>query len=102
MAKDIYRDTVRTALQKDGWTITNDPLKLTIGNRSVYVDLEAEKLLAAGIPKDKIVLAFHPPDVRKYTEFAVAQILVARQFWVPAYIRYRTRPTQLELMKGVR
>lgn len=47
MAKDIYHDTVRTALEKDGWTITNDPLKLTIGNRSVYVDLGAEKLLAA-------------------------------------------------------
>ncbi len=29
-------------------------------------------LLAAGIPKDKIVLAFHPPDVRPYTEFAVS------------------------------
>ncbi len=29
-------------------------------------------LLAAGIPKDKIVLAFHPPSVRPYTEFAVS------------------------------
>ena len=28
--------------------------------------------LRAGIPKDKIVLAFHPPDVRPYTEFAVS------------------------------
>ncbi|MBD2606486.1 XisI protein [Scytonema hofmannii FACHB-248] len=32
----------------------------------------ANELLAAGIPKDKIVLAFHPEDVRQYTEFAVA------------------------------
>jgi len=30
-----------------------------------------KELLAAGIPKDKIVLAFHPPSVRQYTEFAV-------------------------------
>lgn len=29
-------------------------------------------LLTAGIPKDKIVLAFHPPSVRPYTEFAVS------------------------------
>ncbi len=29
-------------------------------------------LLNAGIPKDKIVLAFHPPSVRPYTEFAVS------------------------------
>jgi XisI protein len=26
----------------------------------------------AGIPKEQIVLAFHPPDVRKYTEYAIA------------------------------
>ncbi len=28
--------------------------------------------LKAGIPKDKIVLAFHPPDIRPHTEFAVS------------------------------
>ena len=31
----------------------------------------ANDLVAAGIPKDRIVLGFHPPEVRKYTEFAV-------------------------------
>ncbi|MEG4394430.1 XisH family protein [Microcoleus sp. BROC3] len=46
-AKDIYHNTVRTALEKDGWTITNDPLTLEIGDRSLYVDLGAEKILAA-------------------------------------------------------
>ncbi|MEM1167760.1 MAG: XisI protein [Cyanobacteria bacterium P01_H01_bin.35] len=28
-------------------------------------------LVNAGIPKNKIVLGFHPPEVRPYTEFAV-------------------------------
>ena len=46
-AKDIYHNTVRTALEKDGWTITNDPLTLEIGERSLFVDLGAEKILAA-------------------------------------------------------
>ena len=32
----------------------------------------ANELVAAGIPKDKIVLAFHPEDVRQYTDFAIA------------------------------
>lgn len=32
----------------------------------------ANELVAAGIPKDKIVLAFHPQDVRQYTDFAIA------------------------------
>jgi len=32
----------------------------------------AEELVAAGIPRDHIVLAFKPPDVRQHTGFAVA------------------------------
>lgn len=46
-AKDIYHNNVRTALEKDGWTITNDPLSLKIGKRTLSVDLGAEKLFAA-------------------------------------------------------
>ena len=32
----------------------------------------ANELVAAGIPKSDIVLAFHPPDIRKFTDFAVS------------------------------
>ena len=31
-----------------------------------------DDLVAAGVPKDKIVLAFHPPEVRPYTGYAVS------------------------------
>ena len=31
-----------------------------------------DELVAAGIPKDRIVLGFHPPGVRQHTEYAVA------------------------------
>lgn len=34
----------------------------------VFVD----RLLEAGVPKNDIVLAFHYPGMRKYTEFAIA------------------------------
>jgi hypothetical protein len=54
-AKDIYHDIVRTALIKDGWTITKDPLILKIGKRSVFVDLGAEKLIAA--ERDSVKIA---------------------------------------------
>ena len=30
----------------------------------------ANELIAAGIPKDQIVLGFQAPEVRQYTEFA--------------------------------
>ena len=31
----------------------------------------AEELVAAGVPREDIVLGFHPPDVRQHTAFAV-------------------------------
>ncbi len=55
-AKDIYHDNVKNALIKDGWTITADPLKLQYGKRKFYVDLGAEKLLAAEKDNQKIAV----------------------------------------------
>lgn len=46
-ARDLYHDAVKAALINDGWTITHDPLKLPWGRRDLFVDLGAEKLLAA-------------------------------------------------------
>lgn len=46
-AKDIYHLNVKQALIKNGWTITHDPLRLAWGGRDMYVDLGAERLLAA-------------------------------------------------------
>ena len=46
-AKDSFHEAMKLALQKDGWTITHDPLILEIGVRQVYIDLGAERLLAA-------------------------------------------------------
>ncbi|MEW5987385.1 MAG: XisH family protein [Chloroflexota bacterium] len=55
-AKDIYHDKVKNALIKDGWTITHDPYILTFGQRSVYVDLAAEPVLAAEKGNEKIAV----------------------------------------------
>ena len=44
-AKDIYHDTVKRALEKDGWTITHDPFPLQIGKKRLSADLGAERLL---------------------------------------------------------
>jgi len=46
-AKDLYHDTVKNALIKDGWNITDDPLILSIGKKDLFVDLGTEKLIAA-------------------------------------------------------
>ncbi|MDJ0597724.1 MAG: XisH family protein [Crocosphaera sp.] len=55
-AKDIYHDTVRTALEKDGWKITHDPLVIRWGKRDLYIDLGAEKLIAAERDNQKIAI----------------------------------------------
>lgn len=46
-AKDTYHNAVKSALEKDGWTITDDPLTLRWGGKDLFVDLGAEKILAA-------------------------------------------------------
>jgi hypothetical protein len=40
-AKDIYHDTVKNALIKDGWTITHEQYKLIIGEKRLYPDMTA-------------------------------------------------------------
>ncbi len=41
MAKDIYHDLVKKALENEGWTITHDPYYLSVGlgRRKVAADL---------------------------------------------------------------
>ncbi len=42
-AKNADHDIVREALVADGWTITNDPLRLQYIGRDVFIDLAAER-----------------------------------------------------------
>jgi hypothetical protein len=46
-AKDVYHDTVKAALQKEGWVITHDPLVLQLSSGRLEIDLGAEMLIAA-------------------------------------------------------
>ncbi|MFN8444914.1 MAG: XisH family protein [Caldilineaceae bacterium] len=55
-AKDKIHDAVRNALIKDGWTITADPLSLLYDNTTVFVDLGAERVLAAERGDEKIAV----------------------------------------------
>jgi hypothetical protein len=55
-AYDRYHDEVRHALEKDGWTITDDPYTIDYKDVTVYADLGAEKFLAAEQGNRKIVV----------------------------------------------
>jgi len=54
--KDAIHQAVKNALVKDGWTITDDPLFLEYGDEDMYVDLGAERLLAAERGSEKIAV----------------------------------------------
>ncbi|WP_318528427.1 element excision factor XisH family protein [Plectonema radiosum] len=55
-SRDIYHNTVKNALLKDGWTITHDPLRLEWGKKDLYVDLGAEQLIGAENAERKIAV----------------------------------------------
>ena len=69
-------------LLKIGWSprgrINSTTIHVRLRNGKFWIETDltengiATDLLAAGVPKDDIVLAFQPPEMRQYTEFAVA------------------------------
>jgi hypothetical protein len=56
MPRDILHDAVRTALERDGWTITHDPLYLRISDVDLPIDLAAERIIAAEKTGQKIAV----------------------------------------------
>jgi hypothetical protein len=56
MAKDIFHDKVKAALIKDGWHITHDPLTVKLTKRNIFIDLGAEKVIAAERHGQKIAV----------------------------------------------
>ncbi|NEQ35853.1 MAG: fatty-acid oxidation protein subunit alpha [Okeania sp. SIO3I5] len=55
-AKDIFHDAVRSALEKDGWLVTHDPLFMRVGDVNFQIDLGAEKIIAAEKDNRKIAV----------------------------------------------
>ena len=55
-AKDTFHNAVRSALIKEGWRITHDPLSIEFEDVPLYVDLGAERLVAAERGNEKIAI----------------------------------------------
>lgn len=96
--KDAFHDVVRHALEKEGWTITHDPLILRYELGNLYIDLGAEKVFAAERAGQKIAV-----EVKSFlknsavSEFYTAlgqfisyRILLAEQY--PEYVLYLAVP----------
>jgi hypothetical protein len=54
--RDDFHFVVRRALEKDGWTITHDPLPLTFEDLDLQADLGAERTFAAEKAGQKIAV----------------------------------------------
>ena len=46
-ARDIHHDLVHRLLVADGWRITHDPYRIVVGRKNLFVDLGADKIIAA-------------------------------------------------------
>lgn len=63
---------------KQGKRIKGISVYIRIKNEKIYIEEDwteegiATELLTLGVPKEDIVLAFYPPEERKFTEFAIA------------------------------
>lgn len=55
-ARDLFHQAVRAALEKEGWLITHDPLSIPYGATTLYIDLGAERLLAAERGNERIAV----------------------------------------------
>jgi hypothetical protein len=83
ICKAIYDDSAQSYLLMTlGWDrktrVHGCLVHVDVINGKVWVqrdeteDSITQELVAAGIPKNQIVLGFHPQDVRPYTGYAIA------------------------------
>ncbi|MEQ9668213.1 XisH family protein [Coleofasciculus sp. G2-EDA-02] len=84
-AKDIYHNAVRFALVKDGWEILTEDYTLEYGGDRLYVDIAAEKSIAAEKQGQKILVEVKSFLGRSFIndlEQAVGQYVVYRDVLV--------------------
>lgn len=92
-AKDLYHDKVKNSLIKDDWKITHDPLRIRLARgKNLFVDLGAERLLAAERGTEKIAVeikSFTRPSDMKDLEEAVGQFVLYAHLLMRYYPEYK-------------
>jgi XisH protein len=76
--RDIFHELVRTVLENEGWIITHDPYRIDLGFVDFYIDLGAERLIAATKDNEKIAIeikTFLAPSTISEFHTAVGQFI---------------------------
>ncbi len=78
----VSRDRNHYLLMHEGWEgnhrVHGTIVHAEIRDGKIWIHYDGtedgitDELVAAGVPKDHIVLAFHPPHVREHTGYAIA------------------------------
>lgn len=90
--RDIYHDTVKNALIKDGWTITHDPYLLEFGRRNLYVDIGAEAPI--GAEKEGRKIAAEVKSFLSASEMTELERALG-QFILYCFLMERTEPDRI-------
>jgi hypothetical protein len=69
-ARDLYHEACVHALQKDGWTITHDPLTVSVGKTDLLIDLGAERIVAAERNGERIAV-----EIKSFVKLSPVQDL---------------------------
>lgn len=80
-AKDLFHEVVKTALIEDGWTVTHDPYHIDLGFVDFYIDLGAERLIAATRNDEKIAV--------EVKTFLAASVISEFHTAIGQFINYR-------------
>ncbi len=87
-AKDIYHNNFKNALIKDKWEITHDPYTITFGSKGIFVDIGAERMLAAARNNEKIAV--------EIKSFRSASDIYDLETAIGQYVFYRSLLTRYE------
>jgi hypothetical protein len=82
-ARDHIHDAVKHALIKDGWTITDDPYTIEYEDATVFIDLGAERVIAAERHGQKVAVeikSFSGPSIIHDVEVALGQYVLYLSF----------------------